>query len=118
MSLQSKSDYYNVEGHKARPSCGTGKWKREISNLRKEDADKILEIHKGKFKINKAMELSDPPLTCCSNQLKNNPRRQAVLNTHLMQELKKLKWSKTTRLRVLEVLWISSMNYPEDTKKE
>jgi len=70
--------------------------KNNNKQLRKGDADKILEIHKGKFKINKAMELSDPPLTCRSNQLKNNPRRQAVLNTHLMQELKKLKWSKTT----------------------
>ena len=63
--------------------------KNNNKQLRKGDADKILEIDKEKFKINKAMELSDPPLTCCSNQLKNNPRRQAVLNTNLMQELKK-----------------------------
>ena len=69
--------------------------KKEISNLRKGDAHKILEIHMGKLKINKAVQLSDPALTCNSNQLKNNPRRQAVLSTYLKQELKKVKWSKT-----------------------
>jgi len=44
--------------------------KKEISNLRKGDAHKILEIHMGKLKINKAVQLSDPALTCNSNQLK------------------------------------------------
>ena len=44
--------------------------KNNNKQLRKGDADKILEIHKRMFKINKAMELSNPPLTCSSNQLK------------------------------------------------
>ena len=52
------------------------KMKTRNQQLRKGDADKILEIDKEKFKINKAMELNDLPLACSSNQLKNNPRRR------------------------------------------
>ena len=50
--------------------------KNNNKQLRKGDAEKILEIDKEKFKINKAMELNDLPLACSSNQLKNNPRRR------------------------------------------
>ena len=50
--------------------------KNNNKQLRKGDADKILEIDKENFKINKAMELNDLPLACSSNQLKNNPRRR------------------------------------------
>jgi len=50
--------------------------KNNNKQLRKGDADKILEIDKEEFKINKAMELNDLPLACSSNQLKNNPRRR------------------------------------------
>ena len=49
---------------------------KKNKQLRKADADKILEIDKEKFKTNKAMELNDLPLACSSNQLKNNPRRR------------------------------------------